>query len=157
MLQGEHSARLLTFIRLPLVIKIFVLSIFDWPFYTGFTVQHVSYSFPEWQCVCVHWSDRICEQWRPTGYGNRTWDGPRSYATCRKIHSFTLFSLSEHKPSQHIVCVIFGLPAKRHLNGVLLAGLWWPVFRCSLGNARSELLGSLNFQRPWCIIINNLL
>ena len=39
MLQGEHSAILLTFIMLPFVIKIFVLSIFEWPFYTGFTVH----------------------------------------------------------------------------------------------------------------------
>ena len=38
MLQGEHSAILKAFIKLPFVIKIFVLSIFDWPFYTGFTV-----------------------------------------------------------------------------------------------------------------------
>ena len=29
---------LLTFIKLPFVIEIFVLSNFDWPFYTGFTV-----------------------------------------------------------------------------------------------------------------------
>ena len=36
-LQGEHSAILLTFIKLPFVIKIFVLSIFEWLFYTGFT------------------------------------------------------------------------------------------------------------------------
>ena len=27
-----------TFIKLPVVIKIFILSIFEWPFYTGFTV-----------------------------------------------------------------------------------------------------------------------
>ena len=33
MLQREHSA-----IMLPFVIKTFVLSIFEWPFYTGFTV-----------------------------------------------------------------------------------------------------------------------
>ena len=39
MLQGEHSAILLTFIKLPFVIKIIVLSIFEWSFYTGFTVQ----------------------------------------------------------------------------------------------------------------------
>ena len=39
MLQGEHSAILLTFIKVPFVIKIFVLSIFVWPFYTGFTVH----------------------------------------------------------------------------------------------------------------------
>ena len=38
MLQGEHSAILLTFIKLPFVSKIFVLSIFEWPFNTGFTV-----------------------------------------------------------------------------------------------------------------------
>ena len=38
MLQREHSATRLTFIELPFVIKIFVLSIFEWPFYTGFTV-----------------------------------------------------------------------------------------------------------------------
>ena len=38
MLQGEHSAILSTFIKLPFVIKIFVLSVFEWPFYTGFTI-----------------------------------------------------------------------------------------------------------------------
>ena len=39
MLQGEHSAILSTFIKLPIVIKIFVWSIFEWPFYTSFTVH----------------------------------------------------------------------------------------------------------------------
>ena len=34
----EHSAILSTFIKLPIVMKIFLLSIFEWPFYTGFTV-----------------------------------------------------------------------------------------------------------------------
>ena len=38
MLQGEHSAILSTFIMLPIVIKIFVLSIFERTFYRGFTV-----------------------------------------------------------------------------------------------------------------------
>ena len=38
MLQGEHSAILWTFIELQFVIKTFVLSIFEWLFYTGFTV-----------------------------------------------------------------------------------------------------------------------
>ena len=38
MLQGEHSAILSTYIKLPFIIKIFVLSFFEWPFYTGFTV-----------------------------------------------------------------------------------------------------------------------
>ena len=34
----EHSAILLTFIKLPFVIKFFVLSIFEWTLNTGFTV-----------------------------------------------------------------------------------------------------------------------
>ena len=42
MLQGEHSAILLTFIKLPFVIKVFGVSIFEWPFYTDFTV-HANY------------------------------------------------------------------------------------------------------------------
>ena len=36
--QGEHSAILPIFIVLPFVIKIFVLSIFEWSLYTGYTV-----------------------------------------------------------------------------------------------------------------------
>ena len=36
--KGEHSAKLSTFIKLPFVIKIVVLSIFEWPLKTGFTV-----------------------------------------------------------------------------------------------------------------------
>ena len=40
-LQGEHSAIVLTFIKLPFVIKIFVLSIFEWPLYTGLTVLYI--------------------------------------------------------------------------------------------------------------------
>ena len=35
---GEHSAILSTFIKLPFVIKIVVLSIFEWSLQTGFTV-----------------------------------------------------------------------------------------------------------------------
>ena len=34
-----HSAILSTFIKLSSVIKIFVLPIFEWPLYTGFTVM----------------------------------------------------------------------------------------------------------------------
>ena len=43
MLQAEHSAILLTFIKLSIVIKTFVLSIFEWPFYTGFTVIKINF------------------------------------------------------------------------------------------------------------------
>ena len=48
MLTLEHSAIFLTFIKLPFVIKIFVLSIFEWPIYKGFTVQplfHLDFHF----------------------------------------------------------------------------------------------------------------
>ena len=38
MLQWEHSAILPTFIKLPFVINIFVLSIVELPYKTGFTV-----------------------------------------------------------------------------------------------------------------------
>ena len=39
---GGHSAILSTFIKLPFVIETYVLSFFEWPFYTGFTV--ISYT-----------------------------------------------------------------------------------------------------------------
>ena len=38
----EHSAILPTFIKLPFVIKIFILSIFEWLFYTGFAYIFLS-------------------------------------------------------------------------------------------------------------------
>ena len=37
---GRHSAILSTFIKLTYVIKIFVLSICEWPLEAGFTVQY---------------------------------------------------------------------------------------------------------------------
>ena len=43
MLQWEHSAILSTFIKLPFVIKIFVLSIFERPLKTGFIVALCSF------------------------------------------------------------------------------------------------------------------
>ena len=42
MLQGEHSAILSTFIKLPFAIKTFVLSILEWPLKTGSTVAFKS-------------------------------------------------------------------------------------------------------------------
>ena len=42
MLQGEHSAILSTFIKLPFVIRIFAWSIFEWLLKTGFTVYVIS-------------------------------------------------------------------------------------------------------------------
>ena len=43
----EHSAILLTFIQLPFVIKIFVLSILEWPLKTGLNVVYMLFSSPE--------------------------------------------------------------------------------------------------------------
>ena len=45
--KGEHSAILSTFIKLPFVIKIFILSIFEWSFYTGFTVVPKSHGLAQ--------------------------------------------------------------------------------------------------------------
>ena len=43
MLQAEHSAILLTFIKLPFVIKNFVMStcMYEWTFYTVFTLYNM--------------------------------------------------------------------------------------------------------------------
>ena len=53
MLKGEHSAILSTFINLTFVIKIFVLSLFKWPFNIGFTVvshRKVAHSDVQFYC-----------------------------------------------------------------------------------------------------------
>ena len=47
MLQGKHSAILSNFIKLPFVIKSFVLSMFDWPLKTGFIVMTLEMLFIE--------------------------------------------------------------------------------------------------------------
>ena len=56
MLQGEHSAILLTFIKLPFAIKAIVLSIFKRQLYTGFTVYCISKeaSTQDKQFLCFH-------------------------------------------------------------------------------------------------------
>ena len=46
-----HSAILMAFIKLPFVIKIFVLSILEWLFYKGFTVQRgIHYVYDKFIC-----------------------------------------------------------------------------------------------------------
>ena len=54
MLQGEHSAICSTFIKLPFVIKIFVLSIFEWLFYTGFTVSSIIWFINNENCRNIY-------------------------------------------------------------------------------------------------------
>ena len=44
MLQREHSAILLTCVKLPFVFKTFVLSIFERPLKAGFTVQIMDFT-----------------------------------------------------------------------------------------------------------------
>ena len=60
MLHGEHSAILSTFIKLPFVMKTFVLSVFEWPLRTGFTVHNLVLTFIVYRCPkhsyysCIH-------------------------------------------------------------------------------------------------------
>ena len=60
MLQGEHSAILLTFIKLPFVMKTFVLTVFEWQLKTGFTVHNMVLTFVVCRCLkhyyysCIH-------------------------------------------------------------------------------------------------------
>ena len=51
MLQREHSAILSTLIKLPVVIKFFVLSIFEWTLYTGFTLSEKSLLRPAFAAI----------------------------------------------------------------------------------------------------------
>ena len=53
-LGGEHSAILSTFIKLPFVIKIFVLSISEWSFYTCFTQVLLYLMHQLAQCMDVY-------------------------------------------------------------------------------------------------------
>ena len=56
MLRGKHSVILLTFIKLPFVINIFVLSVLEWPFYTGFTVLvYLCELFCKGKCIAIVW------------------------------------------------------------------------------------------------------
>ena len=58
MLQVEHSAILSTFIKLSIVIKIFVSSIFEWPFYTGVTVpEKVTFYDFLYISSCLYYSE----------------------------------------------------------------------------------------------------
>ena len=70
MLQGEHSAILSTFIKLPFVIKSFVLSIFEGPFYTGFTVFAPKEPYPGTQSrkTCLLLMRLLCAFCSPTKY-----------------------------------------------------------------------------------------
>ena len=60
MLQREHSTILSTFIKLPVVIETFVLSIFEWPFYIGFTVLLICISGNDMKSADLLFYCRLC-------------------------------------------------------------------------------------------------
>ena len=68
-----------TFIKLPFVIKIFILSIFEWPFYTGFTVRVLPLTSKRLDCMdaqadqmAVHVSLILsCDSWGEALFGPR--------------------------------------------------------------------------------------
>ena len=60
MIQGEHSAVLSTFIKLPFV---FVLSILEWPLKTGFTVYCYCTQSTLWVDVIMQNSNLQAVQW----------------------------------------------------------------------------------------------
>ena len=107
MLQGEHSAILLTFIQLP-----FVMFIFEWPFYTGFTVLpflrtyilssffyflffsdlYQGYFGSEILGYCFTAIDSVCQIFK---------------TLCRELHLF--INLSEKIYTLSIICYHFGI------------------------------------------------
>ena len=74
MLQEEHSAILLTSIKLPIVIKIFVSSFFEWPFYTGFPVCDKYEILVKWLVYFtrLHWMFVISGALLPSIYLSET-------------------------------------------------------------------------------------
>ena len=55
MLQGKHSAKLSTIIKLPFVVKILVSSMFEQQFYTGFTVLIIIIVLLKWCAVFTNY------------------------------------------------------------------------------------------------------
>ena len=78
MLQGKYSAILSTFIKLPFVIEIFVLSIFEWPFYTGllhltlYALMDRYIKLGAFQCICREVIDYTLNLVRFTVYVERS-------------------------------------------------------------------------------------
>ena len=65
MFQGEHSAILSTFIKLPFSIKTFVSYISEWPLKTGLTCL-------KYIILLVHISTCICIIWNSITEGNKS-------------------------------------------------------------------------------------
>ena len=59
-----HFAILLTFIKLPVVLKTFVLSIFEWPFYTGLIVHVLRISLRAIGATSEAEREKNCSHWK---------------------------------------------------------------------------------------------
>ena len=117
MLQGEHSAILSTFIKLPFVIKIFVLSIFEWPFYTGLLFIVVLLTQTSDTCK-VKEKTLVNFKYRSYPLSCHYFVCPKSICFLRLLHTFkcTLDKILSYRSNQyepwsdlvwaHIVCNI---------------------------------------------------
>ena len=110
-----HSAILLTFIKLPVVITNFVLSIFEWPFYTGFTVlyfpagkKHSSQS----DCRYTGWSTPLSFSRNKTRFSNN--ETHVIYLIIKVINLSTLIKYSVHV--QNFVPLIQNSITNGHMN-----------------------------------------
>ena len=56
----EHSTILLTFIKLPFVLKTFDLSIFEWPLKTGYTVYETTVNVLKGEVGALYLADVNC-------------------------------------------------------------------------------------------------
>ena len=92
MLQGENSAIISTFIKLPFVFKTFVLSIFKWPLKTGFTV---------FLAKGAQWLSGKVLDLRPKGRGFQP-HRHHCVVSLRKTHlSLVSTGSTQEDPSQH--------------------------------------------------------
>ena len=98
MVLGEHSAILLTFIKVPFVIKIFVLSIFEWPFYTGFTV--FIKSFFKFTCTAIRWATGLILVRTLNLFHIFSSPEPKTHRIANSLHT-TLASVSHLHVYQH--------------------------------------------------------
>ena len=80
MLQGEHSAILSTFIKLPIVIKVFVLSFFTVP-----------------SSILIRWAKNPSKHWKVTYYKQHPWMDPSKHwkVTYYKQHPWMGLSLPQ--------------------------------------------------------------
>ena len=123
MLHWEHSAILLTFIKLPLVIKIFVLSIFEWPFYTGFTLAYsFTFSVTFSQSHSQHCIQKFSVTINPLWTGNPIMgtlansedpdEMPHIAAVRQSLHCLLRQNLSPEKEIQYILKIKVSQGAK---------------------------------------------